>query len=155
TSPGIAQLLGLDSPAYDDDMSFSALMKLRGRAFGGSSSSVNSLGAGHPVSSPLAQVSVHSFAHGDLSSGRFSASIHGRSSPAGMPESEEEEEEDDKEGESERPTLTHNTPRKKVGEPGTLSSPEDMPSSPGSAGSDQRKGHHSRTSSGAESVSYA
>jgi len=32
-------------------------------------------------------------------------------------------------------------------------SQEEMPSSPG-AGADRRKGHHSRTSSGADSVSY-
>ncbi|KAL2430916.1 hypothetical protein ABEF95_002939 [Exophiala dermatitidis] len=152
-SPGIAQLLELDSPAYDDDMSFSALMKLRGRAFGGSSSSVNSLGSGHPATSPLAHVSSHPFAYPtDLGSGRMSSSMmQDRSSPAGIPESEEE---DDDEGG--RATLTQNTPRKKPTVPVAFTSQEEMPSSPAPfAGADRRKGHHSRTSSGAESVSYA
>lgn len=149
-SPGIAQLLELDSPAYDEDMSFSALMKLRGRAFGGSTSSINSSGTGHPLSSPLAHFSNHSFTQGDLGAGRMASSMHGRASPAGIPESEEEDDE------TERPTLTQNTPRKKVVEPVTVMSQEEMPSSPGSAaGGERRKGHHSRTSSGAESVSYA
>ncbi|KIX05268.1 uncharacterized protein Z518_06140 [Rhinocladiella mackenziei CBS 650.93] len=148
-SPGIAQLLELDSPGYDDDMSFGALLKLRGRTFGGSSSSVNSLAAGHPASSSLAHVSNHSFAHSDLGLGRMSSSIHGRSSPAGIPESEEEEED------TERPTLTQNTPRKQMTEPIVVTSQEELPPSPASAAGDRRKGHHSRTSSGAESVSYA
>lgn len=147
-SPGIAQLLELDSPGYDDDLSFTALMKLRGRTFGGSSSSLNSSAAGHPASSPLAYIPNHPFPHSDLTSGRMSSSIHGRSSPAGIPESEEEEEE------SERPTLTQNTPRKKMTEPVAVTSPEEMPSSPGSTVGERRRGHHSRTSSGAESVSY-
>jgi hypothetical protein len=147
-SPGIAQLLELDSPGYDDDMSFSALMRLRGRAFGGSSSSVNSAGGSHPVSSPLAHVSHHSFSHSDFNSARMSSTIHGQPPPAaGIPESEEEDDEAD------RPTLTQNTPRKKSTEPNMYTSQEEMPSSP-VAGNDRRKGHHSRTSSGADSVSY-
>ncbi|OAL23313.1 hypothetical protein AYO22_06363 [Fonsecaea multimorphosa] len=149
-SPGIAELLQqLESPGYDDDMSFSGLMKLRGRTFGGSSSSISSSAAGNPASSPLAHVSNHPFPHSDLSASRISSSIHGRSSPAGIPESEEEEED------SERPTLTQNTPRKKMSEPVAVTSHEELPASPASAGGERRKGHHSRTSSGAESVSYA
>ncbi|EXJ70842.1 uncharacterized protein A1O5_05833 [Cladophialophora psammophila CBS 110553] len=149
-SPGIAELLQqLDSPGYDDDMSFSGLMKLRGRTFGGSSSSIGSSAAGNPASSPLAHVSNHPFPHSDLNVSRMSSSIHGRSSPAGIPESEEEDED------SERPTLTQNTPRKKMTEPVVVTSQEELPASPGSAGGERRKGHHSRTSSGAESVSYA
>lgn len=147
-SPGIARLVELDSPGYDDDMNFSALMKLRGRTFGGSTSSLNSSVAGHPSSSPLAHFSHHQFGPGDLGSSRMSSSIHGRSSPVGILESEEEEEMD-------QATLTQNTPRKKLSEPGVGMLPEDMPSSPAPVGGERRKGHHSRTSSGAESVSYA
>ncbi|EXJ54211.1 hypothetical protein A1O7_09548 [Cladophialophora yegresii CBS 114405] len=148
-SPGIAQLRELDSPAYDEDMSFSALMKLRGRTFGGSSSSISSSAAGFTASSPLAIVANNPFSYSDHSGSRMSSSMHGRSSPAGIPESEEEEDE------SERPTLTQNTPRKKMIEPVVVTSQEEMPSPIGSAGGERRKGHHSRTSSGAESVSYA
>jgi hypothetical protein len=148
-SPGIAHLRELDSPAYDEDMSFTALMKLRGRAFGGSSSSINSSGAGFSATSPRVHMGNNPFAHSDHSGSRMASSIHGRVSPAGIPESEEEEE-------AERPTLTQNTPRKKISEPVVVTSQEEMPSPPGSAGGDRRKGHHSRTSSGAESVvSYA
>ncbi|ETI26761.1 hypothetical protein G647_10206 [Cladophialophora carrionii CBS 160.54] len=148
-SPGIAQLRELDSPAYDEDMSFSALMKLRGRTFGGSSSSISSSAAGFAASSPLSIVANNPFAHSDHGGSRMPSSMHGRTSPAGIPESEEEEDE------SERPTLTQNTPRKKMSEPVAFTSQEEMPSPAGSAGGDRRKGHHSRTSSGAESVSYA
>ncbi|OQU98086.1 hypothetical protein CLAIMM_03917 [Cladophialophora immunda] len=149
-SPGIAELLQqLDSPGYDDDMSFSGLMKLRGRTFGGSSSSISSSAAGNPASSPLSHISNHPFPLSDLNVSRMSSSIHGRSSPAGIPESEEEDED------SERPTLTQNTPRKKMSEPVVVTSQEELPASPASAGGERRKGHHSRTSSGAESVSYA
>ncbi|KAJ9605526.1 hypothetical protein H2200_010183 [Cladophialophora chaetospira] len=149
-SPGIAQLQELDSPAYDEAMNMNALMKLRGRAFGGSSSSLNSSVAGFSSTSPRVYGGNNPFYHPDHGAGRMSASIHGRSSPAGIPESEEEEEE------PERPTLTQNTPRKKTTEPVVVTSQEEMPSSPVSAGGDRRKGHHSRTSSGAESVvSYA
>ncbi|KAK5045719.1 hypothetical protein LTR84_009088 [Exophiala bonariae] len=148
-SPGIAQLLELDSPGYDDDMSFSALMRLRGRAFGGSSSSVNSAGGQHPLSSPLAHVSHHPFSHSDFNSSRMSSGMHGQSSSApGIPESEEEDDDD-----ANRPTLTQNTPRKKPAEIGVYTSQEDLPVSPAVA-SDHRKGYHSRTSSGADSVSY-
>lgn len=149
-SPGIAQLLELDSPAYDDDMSLSALLKLRGRTFGNSSPSVASSAGGHAGSSPLAHHSNHPFAHSELSYGRIPSSLHGRSSSSvGIPESEEEDEE------AERPTLTHNTPRKKVAEPLSIACQDEVPASPASAGGEQRKGHHSRTSSGADSVSYA
>jgi hypothetical protein len=146
-SPGIAQLRDLDSPAYDEDMSLSALMKLRGRAFGGSSSSIGSSIPGFSASSPRVHAS-NAFAHGDLSAARMASSIHGRSSsPVGIPESEEE---DDDAGR----TMTQNTPRKKSAEPAVITSQEEMPSPPLSAGAERRKGHHSRTSSGAESVSY-
>lgn len=133
-SPGIAQLLELDSPGYDDDMSFSALMRLRGRAFGGSSSSVNSAGREHSVSSPLAHVSHHQMSHSEYNSARMSGSIHGQSSSTvGIPESEEEDDDGD------RPTLTQNTPRKKTTGVGTYTSQEDLPVSP-AAGHERRKG---------------
>lgn len=148
-SPGIAQLLELDSPGYDEDMSFSALMRLRGRAFGGSTSSVNSAGGPLQISSPLAHASHHSFGHGDHHGARMSSALHGRSSPViGIPESEEEDEEDC------RPTLTQNTPRKRIPEPLVYQSQEELPPSPMAVPAERRKGHHSRNSSGAESVSY-
>ncbi|EXJ81797.1 hypothetical protein A1O1_07862 [Capronia coronata CBS 617.96] len=149
-SPGIAQLLELDSPGYDEDMSFSSLMKLRGRTFGGSSSSVNSLGSGYAPSSPLAHVSSHPFAQSDIGLGRMSSSMQRQSSSAGIPESEEENDED-----GDRPTLTQNTPRKHSGEVVALKSQEDLVLTPASFEGERRKGHHSRTSSGADSVSYA
>jgi hypothetical protein len=158
-SPGIAQLLEeLDSPGYDEDMSFSALMKLRGRTFGGSSSSLGSSGAPHPVSSPLGHhfPSHHPFGP---------SAIHGRSPSAGIPESEEEEE-DAMMAADPAPTVTQTTPRKRRGSgealaPVAIKPPDEMglvmPASPASAaaGGERRKGHHSRTSSGADSVSYA
>ena len=174
-SPGIAQLLELDSAESgysDEDMTLSALMKLRRGAFGGSSSSVNSIGGtghGHPGpgGSPLG------YGHGPFSPqdgqhchSRLVGSIHSLQS-AGIPETDEEDEDS-----MEEPTLTQNTPMKKGMEPARTSTPtkqEQLVASPsqtsegrrsdGSAGTGvSRKGgqsSHSRTSSGAESVSYA
>ncbi|KIW14204.1 hypothetical protein PV08_06985 [Exophiala spinifera] len=151
-SPGIAQLLELDSPSHDEDMSFSALLKLRGRTFGGSSSSVGSPAASHPLSSPLAHYSKPLLAPGDFAS-RMSASMNGRSPSAGIPESEEEDDGDD--NENERSTLTQNTPRKKTKDDHVMTSQEEMPSSPAWLTNERRKGHHSRNSSSTDSVTYS
>ncbi|RMD44761.1 hypothetical protein DV735_g301, partial [Chaetothyriales sp. CBS 134920] len=145
--PGIAQLLELDSPGHDDDMTLSALMKLRRGAFG-SSSSINSISPGGHAGSPgFALIGPHPFSappeHG-LS--RMGSSIHSLATTSpGIPESEEE---------NDGPTLTPNTPLKKLNktEPGPASP---TVRSPASDCSDQRKVYHSRNSSGADSVSYA
>jgi hypothetical protein len=79
----------------------------------------------------------------DHNAGWMSSSIN---SHGGIPESEEEDEDEG------RPTLTQNTPRKKS-ENIIHISHEELPSSD-AANHERRKGHHSRTSSGAESVSY-
>ena len=162
SSPGIAQLLELDSPAHDEDMTLQALLKLRKGAFGGSQTSVNSLGQPqhNPGSSPLAQASHHTFSPQDHGHSRMGTSIHSLTAGSlGIPESEEEFDED-------LTTITHNTPMKK------MSSSSDAPvtpseqavMSPGSgfdvsperkSSSQKRRSMHSRTSSGAESVSYA
>jgi hypothetical protein len=135
-SPGIAQLLDFESSSFDENISFEALMKLRRGAFGGSSTSINSLG-GPPSSSPLAHVSAHSFAGGD-SSHRMTSSIHSLTGSAGIPESEEE---DDIWAMKDREAVE-------------IRSPESATTfSPHSAKSDKRMSH-SRNSSGAESVSY-
>ncbi|RMZ81080.1 hypothetical protein DV738_g2391, partial [Chaetothyriales sp. CBS 135597] len=147
TSPGIAQLLELDSPGHDEDMTLSALMKLRRGAFG-SSSSINSMSPGGHAGSPgFALIGPHPFSappeHG-LS--RMGSSIHSLATTSpGIPESEEE---------TDGPTLTPNTPMKKQNksDPGPASP---TIRSSGSDSSDQRRVYHSRTSSGAESVSYA
>lgn len=188
-SPGIAQLLELDSPGYGDDpdMSFSALMKLRRGAFGGSSTSVSSLSGSHAPAaaggSPLGHTPYSPQDLGYPHTHQHLARLHSKT--VGIPESEEEDDYD--EGTNDH-TLTQNTPSKKAISPvdntagqlrvhtPTLKTPQDMsvqspslaspislntlndgrasmdghPSSVRKAG-----GHHSRTSSGAESVSYA
>jgi hypothetical protein len=148
-SPGIAQLLERDSPVHDDDMTLTALMKLRRGAFGGSSTSISSLGGGHAGSSPLAQHYSNPFSPQDSIHGRMASSIHSIPASAGIPESEEE---DYLTGDE--PTITQNTPNKKTVEPYVVPLQENRAMSPimGSGGS--KKSNHSRASSGADSVSY-
>lgn len=157
-SPGIAQLLERDSPIHDDDMTLSALMKLRRGAFGGSSSSVSSL-TGNPhntVSSPLAQYYPHPFSpQYDKPHNRMSSSIHSMPASSDIPESEEE---GDYLGIDE-PTLTQNTPMKKPLEPHRPTSPTEgygraMSPTLGMTSAGSKRSNHSRASSGAESVSY-
>jgi hypothetical protein len=52
-SPLIAQRMDLDPSRYEDDMSLSALLKLRRDTWGGSQTSLNSTGGGQSGSSPL------------------------------------------------------------------------------------------------------
>jgi hypothetical protein len=145
-SPGIAQLLDFESSSFDENISFEALMKLRRGTFGGSSTSINSLG-GPPSGSPLAHVSAHSFAGGDASH-RMTSSIHSLTGSAGIPESEEEED-----NIWDELRLTRNKGTKDT-DAIELRTPESTATfSPISARSDKRMGH-SRNSSGAESVSY-
>lgn len=142
-SPGIADLLNMDSPIVDDEMSISTLMKLR-RGFGGSSTSINSLGERHHVlSSPLAHAPGYSSSLSESIGGRISSPTAGM---GGLSIAESEDEDED----GGRPTITQNTPHKVMAAPSSQSSQEQLASSPMS-----RKGNHSRNSSGAESVSYA
>ena len=145
-SPGIAQLLEFDSSPFDENMSFEALMKLRRGAFGGSSTSINSLG-GPPSSSPLAHVSAQSFAGGDTNH-RLTSSIQSLTGSAGIPESEEEDNDMWEETSFPRHSLVRDPD---VKEPRTPESTNTF--SPISTRSDKRMGH-SRNSSGGESVSY-
>ena len=162
SSPGIAQLLELDSPAQDEDMTLQALLKLRKGAFGGSQTSINSLGQSqhNPGSSPLAQASHHPFGPQDHGHSRMGTSLHSLTAAnLGIPESEEEFDED-------LTTITHNTPMKKMSSSSEtpVTPSEQSMMSPGSgfdvsperkSSSQKRRSMHSRTSSGAESVSYA
>ena len=160
-SPGIAQLLERDSPVHDDDMTLSALMKLRRGAFGGSSSSVSSLtGNSHnTISSPLAQHHGHPFSpQYEQGHSRMNSSVHSIPNSLGIPETEEDE---DYLGVDE-PTLTQNTPMKKSVEPHRPTTPQGydgyvMPMSPtqGLTSAGSKRSNHSRASSGAESVSYS
>lgn len=146
-SPGIAQLLDLESSSFDENMSFEALMKLRRGTFGGSSTSVNSLG-GPPSSSPLAHVSAHSFAGADAGH-RMTSSITSLTGSVGIPESEEEDND-----RWDEPTFTRNTPTEDP-EPLGVERPENTAKfSPISTRSERGRMGHSRSSSGAESVSY-
>ena len=145
-SPGIAQLLESESSPFDENISFEALMKLRRGAFGGSSTSINSLG-GPPSSSPLAHVSAQSFAGGDTHH-RLTSSIQSLTGSAGIPESEEEENNMWEEPSFVRTSLVRDSD---VREPRTPESTNTF--SPVSARSEKRLGH-SRNSSGGESVSY-
>lgn len=164
-SPGIAQLLELDSPAHDEDMTPQALMKLRRGVFGGSQSSISSLGQQHAGSSPLAHLSPHTFNPNDHGSSRLASSIHSLTTAnVGIPESEEEDYDDE-------PTLTRTTPSKPVMSPERPVTPSEQAIVSPDFGAviderfainDARKGlgerrrsSHSRNSSGAESVSYA
>lgn len=143
-SPSITELLERDSPIVDDEWNINTLIKLRGKTFGGSSTSINSLvERHHPHSSPLAHLSTYNLGVNDNLAARISSPAPGMSSLS-IAESEGE---DDDWG---KPTLTQNTPYKKHVDPAPQSSQEQLPSSPVS-----RKGNHSRNSSGAESVSYA
>lgn len=150
-SPGIAQLLERDSPVHDEDMTLSALMKLRRGAFGGSSTSINSIGPNPSITSPLAQYHPHPFSPQESFHNRMSSSIHSIPASSGIPESEEE---DDYLNVDEN-TLTQNTPMKKTVEPRTSSEYQPMSPMLGLASGGSKRSNHSRTSSGAESVSYS
>ena len=148
-SPGIAQLLELEPSSYEDEMTLSALLRLRRGAFGGSSTSVNSIGGGHPSSSPLAQHSTQPWSSPDYAQSKLARSMHSMASSAGPADSEDEDETGN------APTLTQNTPRKKTVHPAPTTPLDTMPLSPSTGAGDWKRGGHSRNSSGADSVSYA
>ena len=145
-SLGLAQLRDLESVNFDEEMSLSALMKLRREAFGGSSNSVSSLTGSYTTGSPLAHVADQAaLPHVDTGH-RMASSIQNLTGSLGIPEFEEEDEET-----VNLPTLTQSTPRKKLSDP--------YPPTPQSSTAiSPTLGHgkvgHSRTRSGAESVSY-
>ena len=157
-SPGIDQLLDLDSATFDeDDMTLSALMKLRRGVWGGSSTSVNSIGGSHNSNSPLTQVGPRDFGGSSSHMGnghKVTPSIHSLTDSVGIPESKEGGEND----EHEVLTMIQNTPRKGSADTQSLPASQDYAvQSPVSAVSEKGKNHtrgHSRTSSGGESISY-
>jgi hypothetical protein len=157
-SPGIAQRLDLDSATFDDDeMTLSALIKLRRGAWGGSSTSVNSVGGSHNSNSPLTHLGSRDFggSSGHMGNGhKVTSSVHSLTDSVGIPESEEEGEDD----QPEVLTMRQNTPRKGSSDPHTAPTTQDLAiQSPVSAVLEKGKNHlrgHSRTSSGGESISY-
>ena len=157
-SPGIAQRLDLDSATFDEDeMTLSALMKLRRGAWGGSSTSVNSIGGSHNSNSPLTQLGPRDFGGSSSHMGnghKVTPSIHSLTDSVGIPESEEGGENE----EHEVLTMIQNTPRKGSTDTQSLPTSQDYAvQSPTSAVSEKGNHHtrgHSRTSSGAESISY-
>ena len=153
SSPGLAQLRESDNLNLDEEMSLGALMKLRRGAFGGSSNSINSLPGNYAAASPLGH-GPHQAALSALDPGhRMTSSIQSLTGSAGIPESEEEDEEDGQEEEETvgLPTLTQSSPSKK---PSDHYPPTPRESTAISPTFGSGKVGHSRTSSGAESVSY-
>lgn len=145
-----AKLRDLDSPIADDEMSFNSLMMLRVKAFGGSSSSINSLGDRHySLGSPLAHLSGYNPLLTEAAGGRMSSPISAGLKSLSIAESEDEDEEVG------RQTLTQNTPHKKHSEPTRDTSHSSREQEPLTSSPMSRKGNHSRNSSGAGSVSYA
>src|SRR5271170_6651212 len=132
--------------SYEDtEKSFNMLAKLRGRAFGGSSTSINSPG---PGSSPLALHSSPGLPFIDYNN-RMGSSIHSLSGSAGILESEEEDDDH-----IELPTLTQNTPRKKRLNLSPVTPSNHVTMSPCLSPSERSKICHNRTGSGADRVSY-
>ena len=160
-SPGIAQLLDLDSPSFEDEMSLSALMKLRRDAWGGSQTSLNSIGGSKTGSSPLAQLPLNdsfmsqsaSLENGPL----VSKDLPRRSYESAGIFSEELEEE--KTCQSSNATETQPTPRRRLSDAAPQTTMQD-PAPQGHSLSrslhtlEKPAQSHSRASSGAESVSY-
>jgi hypothetical protein len=159
-SPGIAQLLDLDSPTFDDEMSLQALMKLRRGAWGGSQTSLNSAGGSQAGSSPLAHLSVrdslgsqppvpYDFLNGNDVTPDMADSVALPLEGFG----------DDKSRQSSTATETQTTQHKKSS--GIVPSmpvlgpePRADAFSPAAQPAEKASKSHSRASSGAESVSY-
>ena len=170
-SPGIAQLLDIESSDFDEDEALSQLIKLRRGAWGGSSSSINSLGGSHASNSPLigkAQRDLGPAAPSNLTKmpggHKMTSSLPSLpdSSFVGITKSDEDALAAHSD-EDERQTLTaiQNTPKKQsvdLANSALAQSPpttQNLTRSPISAGSDKaRVSGHSRASSGAESISY-
>jgi hypothetical protein len=161
-SPGIAQLLDQDPSSYEDEMSLSALMKLRRGAWGGSQTSLNSTSGSQVGSSPLAHPPLRdSFGSqaACLENGSFTGNDYfprrSYDSPAMLPEVFEEE----SISRSHSKTGTQPAPRKQPSDSGLQSTVPDFflhrqgPSQT-AQGLEKAGKSHSRASSGAESVSY-
>ena len=149
TSPGIADLLGQGN--LDEDLSLSALLKLRRGAWGGSQTSLHSSAASQTSNSP----NVHSIPSNNLpfpvdGPTQMTSSSYSLSGTGGIPESEEEDEDDY----DASPTITQGTPQKsrRPSQPQAAYLP--MVTSPLSQHPERPKAH-SRQSSGADSVSYS
>lgn len=158
---GIAQLLDLDSPSFEDEMTLSALMKLRRDAWGGSQSSLNSMGGSQAGSSPLAQLPLSDtfvsqpsgLENGPLASHDF------RRHSYEFPEIVSEEGDEEKTCASSSATETQATPRGKLSDAAPQTAMQGPPvqgySLTRSLHTLEKLGQsHSRASSGAESVSY-
>jgi hypothetical protein len=159
-SPGLAQLVGMDE--MDDDMSLSALMKLRRGAFGGSNGSLRSSATSQASASPLTHfppanlggpnLGAHSTATSGVST-HLAGSIYSPVSSTGLaPGTSGIREELDEEGSPASPTLTMDGTADAAADFGWRS-PHAPDASPMRKGAIRGRGH-SRGSSGAESVSY-
>jgi hypothetical protein len=158
--PGIAQLLDLDSPSFEDEMSLSALMKLRRGAWGGSQTSLNSSGGSQAGSSPLAQLPLKE-SFGSQLAGFEKVPLGGNDFPrrsydaAVLPEVYEEE----RSRQSSKATETQPLRRRRLSDADPQAAmqgpaPPSHPLSRSSHGAEKTAKSHSRASSGAESVSY-
>jgi len=142
----------------DDEMSFTALMKLRRGAFGGSNGSLRSSAASQTSGSPLTHfppANIGGLAVGGLSAAtsgvgtHLAGSTYSLASSTGLPGANGIPEESDEEASPASPTLTMDN-----------AAPDfNLPHHTGPEASPMRKGAirgrgHSRGSSGAESVSY-
>ncbi|KKY16984.1 hypothetical protein UCRPC4_g05708 [Phaeomoniella chlamydospora] len=148
-SPALADLLG--QTGLDEDLSLGALLRLRRGAWGGSQTSLHSSAPSQVSSSPQTHTSPREHVNPPISidvPATMSSSAWSLTGSMGIPESEEEDEEG-----IVSPTVTQNTPRK-----GQQSSPSALPFTPVTTNPysqrSERPKAHSRTSSGADSVSY-
>lgn len=152
TSPGLAHLNDMMTPREEDNMSLSALMKLRRSAWGDSNTSLHSSGSQSQMSgSPLNN--VHTFPHLPLATSSMHqppfSSTFSLGGSSGMNSS------DSSDTSPSSPTITLATHIPPITTPAATSSPrtDTRQFSPQLSRPGAVKGH-SRTNSGAESVSY-
>ena len=151
-SPAIADLIG--QGAFEDEMSLSALMKLRRGAWGGSETSLHSSAGSQTSNSPH---NIYASPRDQTANTPFpadpqahmSSSVYSLNGSVGIAESEEDEDDF-----TASPTVTQNTPRKSH-QQSFQSKPPFIPLAiPTYSQLHERPRAHSRNSSGAESVSY-
>ena len=145
--PGLAQLRNLELDHLDEELSFDAFIRLKRGALGGSSNNVKSIPGSYTAGSPLTHVPNLALVTNLDPSHRMASSFHSIPDSAGIPEDDEED--DEAVG---LPTLTQSSPSKRPLDtyPPTPQSSSAISPTIGTGG----KISHSRTSSGAESVSY-
>lgn len=161
SSPRIAHFLDLDPSSLEDDMSLSALMKLRRGAWGGSQTSLSSTGGSQAGSSPLAHPPLRD-SYGSQAA-TMDSRPHSGNDPARnsyeftamLPDVFEEE----RSRQSSNATEMQTTPRKMLSDAGPQNALPDphlhlRNLSQTSQAQDKAVKSHSRASSGAESVSY-